>query len=265
MLRQGLRGHGRFGDQGQRALGARQQLPQVEVFVAQHASQVIAAAVDEALRLMVADRLRLAREQVDQPPHELAAARGGVRAIVVDRFAADFEHLAVGEHDLQAEHVGSGRAVLKPMAAAGVDRDHAAHRGHAAHGRVGTEMASHRPQEFVEVSVHDPRLDAHAIALHVEHAAHVAREVEHQPGAERFARKPGARAAREHRQVVFGGVLDAGHDVGQRARPDHGQGPDFVDAGVAGVELQEDVVAADVAFDESAQIVLDSFPVLVHA
>ena len=64
--------------------------------------------------------------------------------------------------------------------------------------------------------------------------------------------------------MVLGGIFDAGHDVGQRARANDGQRLDLVDAGVAGVELQEDVVAADVALDESAQVVLDSFPFLIH-
>jgi hypothetical protein len=49
--------------------------------------------------------------------------------------------------------------------------------------------------------------------------------------------------------LVFRRVLDRGGDVGGRAGEDHAERPDLIEAGVAGVKLQEDVIAADVAGD----------------
>ena len=63
---------------------------------------------------------------------------------------------------------------------------------------------------------------------------------------------------------MFGRVLHAGDDVGDAARAHDPQRPDLVDAGIAGVHLHENVVAADFALEQSPQIVLDSFSLCVH-
>ena len=76
--------------------------------------------------------------------------------------------------------------------------------------------------------------------------------------------RPGSGAAGVERQFLFGGVLQARRHVGGRTRPDHGQRLDLIDAGVAGIELEEQIVATHVAAHQSAKIVLDAFSDLVH-
>ncbi len=66
MFRQGLRGHDRFGDQGQRSFGADDQLGQIQMTVGQHVGQLVAGAIDQALRLMAIDR-RLSRAESIRP------------------------------------------------------------------------------------------------------------------------------------------------------------------------------------------------------
>jgi transposase len=58
-------------------------------------------------------------------------------------------------------------------------------------------------------------------------------ELDDDPGAQRLARQAGAGAASVDRQVIFGRVLDGGHDVGQVAWPHDRQRLDFINAGVA--------------------------------
>jgi hypothetical protein len=60
---------------------------------------------------------------------------------VGNRMAAHAQDRAIGEHHLQFFHMPACGAVAGPMAAAGVDRDDASHRGDAAHGGVGSEQS----------------------------------------------------------------------------------------------------------------------------
>ena len=84
------------------------------------------------------------------------------------------------------------------------------------------------------------------------------------PAAERLAGQAGAGAAGMDRNVVLGRVPDRGDDVVQRSRPHDAQRPNLVDAGVGRVELREEVVAADVALQQAAQVFLDSLVLWVH-
>ena len=68
-----------------------------------------------------------------------------------------------------------------------------------------------------------------------------------------------------NRDLSFRGVLQAGHDIGRISRANYAERPDLVQAGVAGVKLNEYVVATDIARHEPAQIVLNSPPLLIHA
>src|SRR5437868_3800440 len=105
------------------------------------------------------------------------------------------------------------------MAAAPIDRDHAAHRGHTAHRGVGTEMPAARSQILIELSVDQPRLDAHCFAVVVKDAAHEAGEIEDQAAAQRFTGQACAGSASMDRQPVFGGVLYASDHILERLRP----------------------------------------------
>src|SRR5690348_16672549 len=64
--------------------------------------------------------------------------------------------------------------------------------------------------------------------------------------------------------MIFVGVADRGDDIVQAARADDAYRTQLIDAGVACVELSENVVAADVAFQQAAKIFLDSLLFSVH-
>ena len=101
----------------------------------------------------------------------------------------------------------------------------------------------------VEPFLDDARLHAHAVLFDAHQAAEMGGEVQHQPRSERFARHAAAGAAGMDGDPFFGGVAQARADVGRRPRPDHGRRPDFVDARIAGEQLQHDVVAPHLAGD----------------
>ena len=64
--------------------------------------------------------------------------------------------------------------------------------------------------------------------------------------------------------MILGRVADGGDDVVERPRPHDAQRPQLVDARVARVELRENVVAADVALQQAAQVFFDSLLVWIH-
>ena len=64
--------------------------------------------------------------------------------------------------------------------------------------------------------------------------------------------------------MVFGRVANGGDDVVHRSRPHDAQRPQLVDAGVGRVELRENVIAANFALHESAQVFFDSLLVWIH-
>ena len=89
-------------------------------------------------------------------------------------------------------------------------------------------------------------------------------EIDHDPRPQRFAGQARARAAGVNRVAVLAGIAYCGHHVVGRTRPDHRQGTQLVQAGVIGVHLGEEVVAAHVAFEESPQILFNALALLVH-
>jgi len=64
--------------------------------------------------------------------------------------------------------------------------------------------------------------------------------------------------------VVFGGVADRGNDVVGIARTHNSHRPQLIDARVGGVQLSENVIAADIALYEPAQVFFNSLLVWVH-
>ena len=111
---------------------------------------------------------------------------------------------------------------------------------------------------------HDARLNTGPRGVDHQDAAKVSREIDHQPAAERLAGQPGAGPAGMNREMVFGGVPHGGDDVLDVARPHDAQRPQLVDARVAGVELREQVVAANFALHEAAKILFNSLALCVH-
>ena len=150
------------------------------------------------------------------------------------------------------------------MAAAGIDGHDAPHGRHDRHGRVGTKLPPERPQMFVQSSMDHARLQPDTVGVGLEDAPHVAGEVDNDARSERFTGQSGAGSAGMDRQLVFRRVAHHRHHVGERPRPDHGHRADLEDAGVAGVELQEDVVATDVSLHQPAQVVFNSLAFLIH-
>ena len=139
----------RLGDQRQRAFAADEQPGQVELAVDEHVVEPVAAAIDEALRPVVVDRACVATDQARRRNGRARASRRRGRRSTrasplcdwsIDRMAADAVARAVGQHDLQLFDVPPGRAVARPVAAAGVDGHDAAHRGDVAHRGIGAEQ-----------------------------------------------------------------------------------------------------------------------------
>ena len=98
-----------LGHQGQRPLGADQQPRHVQIAVAEHVRQVVAAVVLRAFRLVLADQLGVLAQQGGQAVDEFPLPRDGAgAAAVAERLAAQFEHLPVGQHHLKALRRGGG-------------------------------------------------------------------------------------------------------------------------------------------------------------
>ena len=183
---------------------------------------------------------------------------------VHQRFAAQLERLTVGQHHQQTANAAAGRTVLQPAAAGGVERDHAAHRRDRAGGGVGAESPPHAAELCVEPPVNQSRLHANPFRVDANQPPQIGGEIDDQSRAERLAGHAGAGPAGVQRQPLFPSVLHAGDHVVGAPRPHDPQRTNLVDAGVAGVELQKRLVAANVARDQSAQIILDVFALLIE-
>jgi len=121
---------------------------------------------------------------------------------------------AVGQDDLEAEHVVAGHAVLQAARAAGIGGDVAADRRLLERGRVGRVIPAHGAGRVAHVAGDGPRLDhRHAVAgVDLDDPVHV-RQREHDAAMHRHAAAhvPDARPARDHGDVVGVGK---GHEVG---------------------------------------------------
>ena len=175
---------------------------------------------------------------------------GAIR--VVERVLAQPHDFTAGQHDRQALDVLASRTVFQPVAAGGIDGDHTAQRGHRPIGRIRPKTTTHRRQLLVQLAQDDTRLKSHRIVIHLQHAPHGMGEIDHQSRAQRFAGQTGAGSPRVQRKTVLGGVLDAGHDIGRVLGSHHSQRPDLEHTGIAGIGLQEDVVAPDFTFQQSS-------------
>ena len=265
MPRQALGGQRGLRDQAQRALGTDHHARQIDRLLADNVGQVVTATIQRAPGLLAADDVGRGREDrgeaVDQFPLAGIAVDAGPRD---NRLAAEFQHLPVRQHDLEALDVPPHGAVFQPARAGGVDGDHAADRGHRRIGRIGPEGPAPRPQVGVEPLVDDPRLHADRFWIDAQDPPQVLREVNDQPRPERFAGHAAAAAAGVQRDAFFGRVLHARGNVGGRSRTHDAQRPDFIDAPVAGEELAEKVVAPHVARNQPAKVFLNSLALVIE-
>jgi len=255
----------RLGHEGERSFATDEQSGQTQMQRVERVPEMVAAAIHEASRPMRFDQFSIPRNQIRDAIDEfplfliriLAAADG-------ERFVADAQHAAIAEDDLQLAHASPRGAVAQPVAAAGIDANHAPQRRHRLRDRIGPEHAAFRLQHRVQAAEHDARLQAHKVIADLYHAAHVAREIDDQARPKRFAGEPGPRAAGMERNLICRGILYRGHDVGGMPRPHDAERPHLMDAGVAGIHLREQVIAKDLAGDEAAKVVLDALSRVVH-
>jgi len=154
--------------------------------------------------------------------------------------------------------------VFEAAASRGIDADHAADGRDRAGGRIGGEDSTASPQMGVQPFVNDSCLHADRVASGAHDAAKVFREIDDDPRSDGSPGDARAGAAGVDGDLLLLGILQAGGDVGRGARADHRQGLDLIDAGVAGVELEEVGVAADFSGDQAPQIRLESFTLLVQ-
>jgi hypothetical protein len=100
--------------------------------------------------------------------------------------------------------------------------------------------------------------------LDVKDAAKVFREVENQAAAKRIASESRASAPRVNCNAAVACVADHGDDVFATSRPYDAERRDFKDARVAGVHLDEEVVAMHVAADQATQVFFNAKLFGVH-
>ena len=94
--------------------------------------------------------------------------------------------------------------------------------------------------------------------------SHVAGEIDDQPSSQRSAGQTGAAPPCVQRNLVRRGVAHRRRHVVHRPRSHNAQRSDLVDARVAGVELHEQIVAANFAGNLSAQIRFDALSFDIH-
>ena len=123
--------HGRRRDRDQRALRARHELRQVEPARGGEAVEPVAAGLAPVPRVVLGDRAGVALGDAGQLAPDRALERVRPRAPLplglVDR--TERGPRAVGQHDLQLQHVVDRGAVEDRRAPGGVVADHAAERG----------------------------------------------------------------------------------------------------------------------------------------
>ena len=133
----------------------------------------------------------------DKQPRQVVAIRGFSRA------AAGFDHAAIGEHDLKAQHILPDRAVADGIGAGGAGGDHAAERAMAA--RVHGEEHALVAQMLIQLLAGHAGFDqaVHILGVDLQDAGH-AREIEADPLPYRVHMpfEGGARAERHHRHVM---------------------------------------------------------------
>ena len=180
------------------------------------------------------------------------------------RLAANFHDRSIGQHHLQTFDMPANRTVLQPITARGIDGNHAADGRDSAVGRIGPEHSVLALQMGIQYRMDHTGLQTNRFGVGAENPPHVAGEIDHDAAAKRFASQARAGTARLNRQFLFRRVFHDRRNIGRRSGPNHGLRFQFVDAGVAGVKLQEDVVAANIASDQSAKVFLNALPLGIH-
>ena len=134
------------------------------------------------------------------------------------RLRADARRRAVGQHEVERQHVRARHAVGQAMRSAGVRVDVAADRADLLRGGIGRVRESGRRERGCEIEVEDAGLDPRQAVFraHLEDPVHLGGDDDERVADRRGAAgKAGAAAARDHRQVVVGRDAHArGHVLG---------------------------------------------------
>ena len=93
---------------------------------------------------------------------------------------------------------------------------------------------------------------------------HIARKIDNDSLAERFAGQAGACTAWMDRYFVFCRILHTGNHIVNLPWPNDRQRTDFIDARIARVKLQIEIVAEYIACQQAAQIFLNTYLFLIH-
>src|SRR5690606_31772344 len=156
-------------------------------------------------------------------------------------------HGAVGQHDLQGEHVGAGDPVGEAVGPARVVGDVAADRAGLLARRVRGEVQPVRGERPGEVEVHDAGLHPGdpLRGVDLEDAVHLGGD-DHDRVADRHgaAGQAGARAPGDEGTTVPPGDADRGGDLLGGQREAHDGGLAVEHGGVAAVERELDAVGA---------------------
>ena len=165
--------------------------------------------------LMVRDKVHLLYDDAEQPLGAVHQAQQIV-ALGIQMLAAEADHRAIHQHDLQPEHVVGGQAVFQAVHAAGIFRHVAADGAGDLARRIGRVVEALICDGMADGEVGDPRLrhDAAVGEIDVEDALELAEAEQDAVGErQRAARQRRAGAARHHLQLAL--VAIAQH----RARP----------------------------------------------
>ena len=201
---------------------------------------------DDACRGRFRDQLD--RHFRDDAQHAFGADEDGqqVKARRIERFAAQFQHLAIDGDDAHAQHVVHGESVFQAMHAARVFRHVAADAAGDLRGRVGRVIQRVRRRRFRDGQVAHARLHHGRARIRIEaHDAVQARRRQHHAIGDRQGAAGQARAgaARHDRHVQRAADAEDGDDLFLRVgQSDHhrqlaigGQAVAFVGARILGI------------------------------
>ena len=116
----------------------------------------------------------------------------------------------------------------------------------------------------IQLRVDDPRLDAYRPFVGGYDTPHAVGEIDDEAPTERFSGQTCAGTSGMDRNLILAGVLKAGRHVRRRTGTNNTQRPDLIDARIARIELQKNLVAVDFPGYETPQVFLDPLMFLVH-
>ncbi len=242
---------------GQRALGAYQQMGQVDAAVGRVGPLALVVEDVEVVARHAAHDLGPVRVDfrpvlLRQPVHELRNARRAARGL---GDGAEVQQLAIGHPGAGAAHVVHHVAVGNGARAAGVVARHAAQRGLGAGRYVHRIPQAELLEPGVEVVQHQAGLDLGraCIRVHREDVAQMLAVVDHQGRARGLPALAGAAAARQHGHLQLAGDLQGRGDVFFAGGHEDAHRHDLVDGGIGGIAPARGGVEQDLAARVRAQ------------